>query len=319
MAEKRISTAAGEKLRTMQEVRDERGLTRIRELPIDQIADFPAHPYKVEDNQDMMDLVESIRKNGVLTPVTVRKIPGGKFEMISGHRRKRACEIIGLRTIRGEVLSVDEDAAAIMMCDSNLHRSVILPSEKAFAYKMRLEAMKRQAGRPQKKNGAPLVPYFSKGKARDILADEIGESREQIRRYIRLTNLISQLLDMVDEGRIPMRTAVDISYLPENLQSDLYAYIAKESRIPSHAQVVQMRRLLQEEKLTKKSMISVLQENKPKQKKKIVLRSERVMNLIPEELSPEKSEEFIIEALEHYNRCLAGRRNTRETSLIKRM
>ena len=184
MAEKKISTAAGEKLRTMQEVRDERGLTRIRELPIDQIADFPDHPYKVEDNQDMMDLVESIRKNGVLTPVTVRKIPGGKFEMISGHRRKRACEIIGLRTIRGEVLSVDEDAAAIMMCDSNLHRSVILPSEKAFAYKMRLEAMKRQAGRPEK-NATRLGTHL---RSDEQFAKEIGESRNQIHRYIRLTS-----------------------------------------------------------------------------------------------------------------------------------
>ncbi len=197
-------------LRTMQEVRNERGLTRIRELPISQISDFPRHPYKVKDNQDMADLAESIRKNGVLTPITVRKIPGGKFEMISGHRRKRACEIIGLRTIRGEVLNVDEDAAAIMMCDSNLHRSVILPSEKAFAYKMRLEAMKRQAGRPQKKNGAQLVPHFTNGKARDILADEIGESREQIRRYIRLTNLTPKLLDMVDEGRITLRSAAAV-------------------------------------------------------------------------------------------------------------
>ncbi len=317
MAEKKSSTAAGEKLRTMQEVRDERGLTRIRELPIDQIADFPDHPYKVEDNQDMMDLVESIRENGVLTPVTVRKIPGGKFEMISGHRRKRACEIIGLRTIRGEVLSVDEDAAAIMMCDSNLHRSVILPSEKAFAYKMRLEAMKRQAGRPQKKNGAPLVPHFPNGKARDILADAVGESREQIRRYIRLTNLIPQLLDMVDEGRIPMRTAVDISYFPENLQSYLYEYISKGARIPSYSQVMQMRSLLQEKKLTKKSMTEILQEKKPKRKNKIVLKSERVMNLIPEDLSAESCEEYIIRALEHYSRHMAGRRN-KETAVIKR-
>ena len=317
MAEKRISTAAGEKLRTMQEVRDERGLTRIRELPIDQIADFPDHPYKVEDNQDMMDLVESIRKNGVLTPVTVRKIPGGKYEMISGHRRKRACEIIGLRTIRGEVLSVDEDAAAIMMCDSNLHRSVILPSEKAFAYKMRLEAMKRQAGRPKKNNGAQVVHRSLIGKSRDILADEVGESREQIRRYIRLTNLIPQLLELVDEGRIPMRTAVDISYFPENLQSYLYEYISKGARIPSYSQVMQMRSLLQEKKLTKKSMTEILQEKKPKRKNKIVLKSERAMNLIPEDLSAESCEEYIIRALEHYRRHMAGRRN-KETAVIKR-
>ena len=193
-------------LRTMQEVRNERGLTRIRELPISQISDFPRHPYKVKDNQDMADLAESIRKNGVLTPITVRKIPGGKFEMISGHRRKRACEIIGLRTIRGEVLNVDEDAAAIMMCDSNLHRSVILPSEKAFAYKMRLEAMKRQG----KRTDLTSTRLVSKLRTDEKIAAIVGESREQIRRYIRLTNLTPKLLDMVDEGRITLRSAAAV-------------------------------------------------------------------------------------------------------------
>lgn len=304
-----------EEIRTMQEVRDEWKLTRIRELPIDQISDFPDHPYKVKDDQDMMDLVESIRKNGVLTPVTVRRIPGGRFEMISGHRRKRACELIGLRTIRGEVLNVDDNVAAIMMCDSNLHRSVILPSEKAFAYKMRLEAMNRQG----KRTDLTCAPVEHKlVKSRDILADYVGESREQIRRYIRLTNLIHKFLDMVDEGRLPMRTAVDISYLPENLQEDLYTCIKKKLHIPSHSQVVQMRSLMQQEKLTKDSIAAVLQEKKSNQKVRIVLRDERAMSLIPENLTGEKCEEYIIRALEHYRRYQEGKRKNRETAVIKR-
>ena len=297
-----------EEIRTMQEVRDEWKLTRIRELPIDQISDFPAHPYKVKDDQDMMDLVESIRKNGVLTPVTVRKIPGGRFEMISGHRRKRACELIGLRTIRGEVLNVDDNVAAIMMCDSNLHRSVILPSEKAFAYKMRLEAMNRQG----KRSDLTSTPLVSKLRANEELGLAVGESREQIRRYIRLTNLIPQLLDMVDEGRLPMRTTVDISYLPENLQEDLYVCIKKKSQIPSHSQVVKMRSLLQQEKLTKDSIAAVLQEKKSNKKIKIVLRDERAMRLIPQNLTGERREEYIIRALEHYRRYQEDKQKNRQ-------
>ena len=316
MAENRKQdTSVVEEIRTMQEVRDEWKLTRIRELPIDQISDFPAHPYKVKDDRDMMDLVESIRKSGVLTPVTVRKIPGGRFEMISGHRRKRACELICLRTIRGEVLNVDDNVAAIMMCDSNLHRSVILPSEKAFAYKMRLEAMNRQGKRTDLTSATLLQKSIS---SREMLAKEVGESHEQIRKYIRLTNLIAQLLDMVDEGRLPMRTAVDISYIPEKLQKDLYACIKKEAHIPSYSQVVQMRSLLQQGKLTKDSITAVLQEKKSNQKVKIVLRDERVMSLIPANLTGEKYEEYIIRALEHYHRYQEGKQKNRETAVIKR-
>lgn len=316
MAEKKKQdTPVVEEIRTMQEVRDAWKLTRIRELPIDQISDFPDHPYKVKDDRDMMDLVESIRKNGVLTPVTVRKIPGGRFEMISGHRRKRACELIGLRTIRGEVLNVDDDVAAIMMCDSNLHRSVILPSEKAFAYKMRLEAMNRQGKRTDLTSATLLQKSIS---SREMLAKEVGESHEQIRKYIRLTNLTHKFLDMVDEDRLPMRTAVDISYLPEDLQEDLYACIKKEAHIPSHSQVVHMRSLLQQEKLTKDSIAAVLQEKKSDQKVKIVLRNERAMSLIPKNLTGEKCEEYIIRALEHYRRYQEGKQKNRETAVIKR-
>ena len=305
---KEKSVCNGEDMFTMQEIRDERKLTRIRNLPVDQIVDFPDHPYRVRDDEDMAYLVESIRANGVLTPVTVRKIPGGRYEMISGHRRKRACEILGIKTIRGEVLDLDEDTAVIMMCDSNLHRSVILPSEKAFAYKMRLEAMNRQG----KRSDLTSTPLVSKLRANEELGLAVGESREQIRRYIRLTNLIPQILDMVDEGRLPMRTAVEISYLPEKLQEDLYACIKKKSHIPSHSQVVQMRSLLQQGKLTKDSIAAVLQEKKSNQKVRIVLRDERTMSLIPENLTGEKCEEYIIRALEHYLRYQEGEQKNRQ-------
>ena len=279
MAENRKQdTTVVEEIRTMQEVRDEWKLTRIRELPIDQISDFPDHPYKVKDDRDMMDLVESIRKSGVLTPVTVRKIPGGRFEMISGHRRKRACEFIGLRTIRGEVLNVDDNVAAIMMCDSNLHRSVILPSEKAFAYKMRLEAMKRKSGRPSR-NVSPVGTHLRL----DVqLSHEIGERRNQIHRYIRLTKLIPEILTMVDEGRIALRTAVEISSFPGDLQGILFARMDKDNSVLSHLQAASMRELLKQGKLTARSIKTMMHAGKSVRKKKIAFKDERMDELIPE-------------------------------------
>ena len=308
MAEKKQDTSVVEEIRTMQEVRDEWKLTRIRELPIDQISDFLAHPYKVKDDRDMMDLVESIRKSGVLTPVTVRKIPGGRFEMISGHRRKRACELIGLRTIRGEVLNVDDNVAAIMMCDSNLHRSVILPSEKAFAYKMRLEAMNRQG----KRSDLTSTPLVSKLRANEELGLAVGESREQIRRYIRITNLTHPFLDMVDEGRIPMRTAVEISYFPGNLQEALFACMDKCQCTLSHSQAARMRELLKQGKLTAKSIKTIMHAGKPVRKKKVALRDERIDKLLPEGMTDAECEEYIIRALEHYRRYQEGKKKNRQ-------
>lgn len=309
---KEKSVYNGEDMFTMQEVRDERKLTRIKNLPVDQIADFPDHPYRVRDDEDMAYLVESIRANGVLTPVTVRKIPGGRYEMISGHRRKRACEILGIRTIRGEVLDLDEDTAVIMMCDSNLQRSVILPSEKAFAYKMRLEAMERRAGRHESGNGAPVGPHSIRGKSRDILAAEIGESREQIRRYVRLTKLIPEILRMVDEGRIALRTAVEISYFPGDLQEILFACMDKEQSALSHSQAARMRELLKQGKLTARSIKTMMHAGKSVREKKIVLRDERIDKLIPEGMTDAECEEYIIRALEHYRRYQEGEQKSRQ-------
>ena len=282
---------------TTQEVRDERKLPRIRELPIDQIADFPDHPYKVRDDEDMMDLMESIRENGVLTPVTVRKIPGGTFEMISGHRRKRACELLGYKTIRGEVVDLDKDTAVIMMCDSNLQRTTILPSEKAFAYKMRLEAMKNQ-GKRTDLTSAPVGRKFTE--AREKIGNEVGESREQIRRYIRLTELIPAILEMVDEGKIAMRPAVEISYFPKELQEELLENMEMEACTPSHDQTIRMRKLLSDGKLTAEAITAVMQEEKPNQKERIVLRDDRPRKLLPKDLPAAERETYIIRALEFY-------------------
>ena len=286
---------------TTQEVRDERKLPRIRELPIDQIADFPDHPYKVRDDEDMMDLMESIRENGVLTPVTVRKIPGGTFEMISGHRRKRACELLGYKTIRGEVVDLDKDTAVIMMCDSNLQRTTILPSEKAFAYKMRLEAMKNQGTRTDL-TSTPLVEKLSSKDGFSVtrLGNEVGESREQIRRYIRLTELIPAILEMVDEGKIAMRPAVEISYFPKELQEELLENMEMEACTPSHDQTIRMRKLLSDGKLTAEAITAVMQEEKPNQKERIVLRDDRTRKLLPKDLPAAERETYIIRALEFY-------------------
>ena len=202
---------------TTQEMRDDAKLARIHEIPLDEIDEFPEHPYKVKDDEDMMNLVESIRENGVLTPATVRKKEDGRYEMLSGHRRWRACQILGMDTLRCEIVELDRDAATIFMCDSNLQRTTILPSEKAFAYKMRMEALNRQG----KRSDLTLCPMGTKLDSGEVIASEQGDSRRQVFRYIRLTELIPQLLEMVDDNKIALRPAVEISYLPKNLQKEL--------------------------------------------------------------------------------------------------
>ena len=216
--------------------------------------------------------------------------------MISGHRRKRACELLGYKTIRGEVVDLDKDTAVIMMCDSNLQRTTILPSEKAFAYKMRLEAMKRMPGRPSKN----MSPVGTKLRSDTQLAQEVGESRNQIQRYIRLTELIPAILEMVDEGKIAMRPAVEISYFPKELQEELLENMEMEACTPSHDQTIRMRKLLSDGKLTAEAITAVMQEEKPNQKERIVLRDDRTRKLLPKDLPAAERESYIIRALEFY-------------------
>ena len=290
---------------TTQEMRDDAKLARIHEIPLDEIEAFPEHPYKVKDDEDMMNLVESIRENGVLTPATVRKKEDGRYEMLSGHRRWRACQLLGMDTLRCEIVELDRDAATIFMCDSNLQRTTILPSEKAFAYKMRTEALKRRGGRPE--NGAPVGHNFGE-KTRDLVAGEVGDSKSQVQRYIRLTDLIPKLLEMVDEGKIALRPAVEISYLPKNLQKELLENIEMEVCTPSHDQTLRMRNLLRQNKLTPEVITMIMQEEKPNQKEKIILRDDRTRTLLPKNLPVSQREEYIIKALEHYGRYLKKQR-----------
>ena len=296
-----------------QEMRDDEKLAKIRDVPIDLIDDFPEHPYKVRDDEDMMQLVESIKERGVITPATVRQKEDGRYELISGHRRKRASELAGFETLRCEVVELDRDDATILMVESNLQRSVILPSEKAYAYKMRLDAMKRKAGRPKKENATPVVSDFDRQRSNEVLASEVGESREQIRRFIRLTYLVPELLEFVDEGKMKMRPAVEISYLDEDCQRDLVDEIDLNDCTPSHDQTIRMRKMFEEGKLTPEAIQAIMSEQKPNQREKIVLRGDRVRQLIPKSVPLNQTEDFVCKALEHYNNFLRKRaeRDTR--------
>lgn len=296
-----------------QEMRDDEKLAKIRDIPLEWIDDFPDHPYKVRDDEDMMQLAESIKERGVITPATVRQKEDGRYELISGHRRKRASELAGFETLRCEVVELDRDDATILMVESNLQRSVILPSEKAFAYKMRLDAMKRKAGRPSKENVSPVATNSPQGRSDVELAEQVGESKDQIRRYIRLTNLVDELLELVDEGRMKMRPAVELSYLDEDCQRDLVDEIDLNDCTPSHDQTIRMRKMFEEGKLTPEAIQAIMSEQKPNQREKIVLRDERVRKLIPKNVPLSQTEDFICKALEHYNNFLRKRaeRDTR--------
>ena len=291
---------------TTQAQREEERLSKIRDIPLELIDDFPDHPFKVRDDEDMQQLVESIKERGVITPATVRQKEDGRYELVSGHRRKRASELAGFETLRCEVVDLNRDEATILMVESNFQRSQILPSEKAFAYKMRLEAMKRQAGRPAK-NYSPVGNNFEFAKSSDELADKTGESKNQIYRYVRLTNLVPELLEFVDEGRIKMRPAVELSYLDEDCQRDVVDEIDMNDATPSHDQTIRMRKFFDERKLTTEAIQAIMSEEKPNQKEKIVLRGDRVRQFIPKNIPISQTEDFVCKALEHYNKYLRQR------------
>lgn len=284
---------------TTQEMRDDAKLARIHEIPLDEIDEFPDHPYNVKDDEDMMNLMDSIRDNGVLTPATVRKKEDGRYEMLSGHRRLRASQLLGNETLRCEIVELDRDEATIFMCDSNLQRTTILPSEKAFAYKMRLEAMNRQ-GKRLDLTSDPVGGKLRGRESAAIIGEQIGDSQTQVRRYIRLTELIPEILEMVDGGKIAMRPAVEISYFPKELQEELFDSMEMEACTPSHDQTLRMRRLLADNMLTPEAITAIMQEEKPNQKERIVLRDDRTRKLLPKDLPPAQRESYIIQALEFY-------------------
>lgn len=277
--------------------RQENKLPRIRDIPLDQIDDMPNHPYKVRMDEDMDALTESVRTSGIITPVILRKKEDGRFECAAGHRRRMAAELAGHTTIRAEVREMTRDEAIILMVDSNLQRTTILPSEKAFSYKMRLEAMKRQAGRPAKGNFGPVGQN-----SRNDLAEVVDDSARQIQRYIRLTNLVPALLDMVDEGRIAFRPAVELSYLTEQEQRDLLETISYEDATPSLAQAIKMKEFSKAGKLNADVILSIMCERKPNQAEKISFRTERLKPFLPKNITPKETEDYVLKALEHYHR-----------------
>lgn len=294
---------------TTQEQRDDAKLKKIHEIPLEEIDEFPDHPFKVLDDEDMMNLAESIREQGIITPATLRKKEDGRYEILSGHRRKRACELAGLDTLRSEVVEMDRDAAVIFMVDSNLQRTTILPSEKAFSYKMRLEAMKHQ-GKRMDLTSAPVERKFLE--ARDRIGYEVGESREQVRRYIRLTELIPELLEKVDKGEIALRPAVDISYLPGDIQRSLFDTIDMEQCTPSYAQTRRMRTLLAEGKLTDEAIYAIMQEEKPNQKEKFTISASKIEKVLPQSVKASQREDFILKAIDYYAKHLQRKKEERE-------
>ena len=302
--ETKIELTAYDDLFQTDESREEAKLSKIRDIPISEIDEFPDHPFKVLMDEDMEQLVESIKRNGVMTPATVRLKEDGRYELISGHRRKKACELAGLETLKCEVKELTRDEAIIVMVESNLQRSVILPSEKAFAYKMRLEAMKRQAGRPAKENYSPVGNNFEFATSSDELAEKVGESKNQIFRYIRLTELVPEILQMVDERQIAFRPAVEISYLTEEQQYTLLEAMEYNDATPSLAQAIKMKKYNQGGKLTSEVIQSIMEEEKPNQKEKPAFRDERITKLIPKTVPRGQETDFVVKALEFYNRHL---------------
>ena len=282
-----------------QEERDAKKNGVIREIPIDLIDNFPNHPFKVKDDEEMFKLVDSIKTNGVLTPAILRPKENGRYEMVSGHRRKRACELAQMDTIRCEIRDLTDDEATILMVESNYHRPEILPSEKAFAYKMRLEAMKHQ-GKRTDLTSSPVATKLGGGRSDVELGEQVGESKDQIRRYIRLTYLIPKLLNLVDEGSIKMRPAVELSYLNEDFQKAVLEEIELNLSTPSHAQAIRLRKMQDEGTLSTQTISEIMGEEKPNQKERIVLRGDRVRKLIPKSVTLDKTEDYVCKALEYY-------------------
>ena len=287
--------------------RAENRLPKIYNIPLTEIDDFPDHPFQVRMDEDMDQLVESVRTRGVITPITLRQKEDGRYEIVSGHRRKKACEIVGLETAPCEIKELTRDEAIILMVESNLQRSTILPSEKAKSYKMRLDAMKRQ-GQRNDLTYRPVGDKLDNRRAGEILGDSVGESERQIQRYIRINELNDGLLNLTDEGRIALRPAVELSYLTKEEQDALVETISYEDATPSLAQAIKMRKFSQEGKLNEDVILSIMCEEKPNQREKISFQAERIRRYLPSNISPKQTEEYVLKALEYYQRYLIRQR-----------
>lgn len=284
------------------EGRAESRLPRIYDIPLSEIDDFPNHPFKVKMDEDMNQLVQSVKERGIITPITLRQKEDGRYEIVSGHRRRKACELAGLERVPAEIKELSRDEAIILMVESNLQRSIILPSEKAFSYKMRLEAMKRQAGRPQE-NCSPVDNNLKGIKTASLFKEQTGDGQAQVYRYIRLTELIPELLDMVDENKIAFRPAVELSYLTETEQHNLLNSISYNDATPSLPQAIRLKKFSKDGKLSAEVIEAILGEEKPNQHEKISFKAERLRPYIPSTVPLEKTEDYIIKALEYYQRA----------------
>ena len=290
--------------------RKENKLPRIHDIPLELIDDFPGHPFQVRMDEDMQQLVESVKERGVLTPITLRQNEDGRYEIVSGHRRRKACELAGFGTVRAEVRDMTRDEAIIYMVESNFQRSQILPSEKAFSYKMRLEAMKRQGQRSDLTSG-PVGPKLSGTRSNEELAKETSDSATQIKRYIRLTELIPEILQMVDEGKIAFRPAVELSYLTEVEQRWLHEAMEYADATPSLAQAIKLKAFSQDKTLGPHVIESLLSEEKPNQREKFSFRADRLRRYIPDSVPFNQTEDFVCKALEHYQQFLERQRRDR--------
>lgn len=281
--------------------RGENRAPKILDIPIAEIDDFPEHPFKVKMDEDMEQLVQSVKERGIITPITIRQKEDGRYEIVSGHRRRKACELAGLATVRAEVQDLTRDEAIILMVESNLQRSYILPSEKAFSYKMKLDAMRRQQGERTDLTSVPVGQKFDGKTSRELLATDSPDSNTQIQRYIRLTNLSPALMDMVDDGKIAIRPAVEISYLEKEEQEALIETIAFEEATPSLAQAIKMRDFSKNGKLNEDVILSIISEEKPNQRARFSIPAERIRKFIPDNISPKQTEEYVLKALEYYH------------------
>ena len=285
---------------------------KIHLIPISEIDPFPKHPFHVREDEDMKALVDSIRMNGVLTPAAVRKKEDGRYELLSGHRRKRACEIAGLSTLPCKIVELNQDEAVIFMVDSNLQRTEILPSEKAFSYKMRLDAMKRQ-GKRSDLTSNPVGRKLQEVESAGIIGVETGDSQTQVRRYIRLTRLVPSLLRMVDEKKIALRPAVELSYLPREWQEVVVAAVHYQKRTPSHTQAKELRKLAESSSLTRELVYQLLGEKKPNQRDRVILKTDTIRTYLPKDLPASQREEYIIKALDHYGKYRARRERAKHS------
>ena len=304
---KKIEFASLDDLFSTQESRAEGNLERVTQLRLEELHPFRGHPFKVLEDQAMAEMVESVREFGVLVPAIVRPDPEGGYELVAGHRRHRASQLAGMETIPAIVRALDDDAATIIMVDSNLQRETLLPSERAFAYKLKLEAMKRQAGRPGGENGSQVGNHFGTGKkSSELLAEQVGQSKNQIFRFIRLTELVPELLELVDQKKLALNPAYELSFLTPDEQVTLLLLMEQEQVVPSLSQAQRMKKFSQDNRLSEDVIMAILSEEKGVEKEKIALSTATLHKYFPKSYTPQQMQKTILALLEQWHNSQKG-------------